>query len=308
MSERHVPPDRASSRRPRSVREVLSRSLAVQGSVLVVEDAGEVAGTRLLPGEYPSPFWGHLLALRLSGPHRRVWRVDGRTSEGTVGADDVGVVPAGQPFSFEIREATETLSVVLREGFVGQIAERAGVDHERAEVLSSLRAPDPPLARLVRSFLPELGGGGLGGKLYAEALANQLAVYLLRHHSSLGRRHKAEIVRPPAGPVPKRAVSRALDYIGDNLSGTLSLAHLAEAAGYSPNHFAKLFGEATGLPPHRYIVKERVEKARGLLEGTELPLAEVARLCGFSGQSHMGRAVKTVTGATPARLRRESRR
>ena len=249
-----------------------------------------------------------MLALRRSGPRRRVWREDGRTLEGVVGTDDVGLVPAGRPFTFEIQETIETFSVVLREDFVGRIAEQAGADPARAEVLGGVSVGDPLLASLVLSFLPEVEDGRLGGELYAEALATQLAVHLLRQHSSLGRRVARELAREPAGPAPKQAISRALDYVNDNLAGGLSLEELAGVAGYSPHHFARLFKEATGCPPHRYVLNERVGKAKGLLETTQLPLIEVARMSGFSGQSHMGRTIKALTGATPARLRRESRR
>ncbi len=302
VREWSAPPDRAGSRRPKSVYEVLSRSS-------VSAEGVQVVSRRFPPGEYerPTSQW-HLLALRPSGPDRRVWRLDGLTLEGTTGPDDVGVVAAGRPLTFEVRATIEVLSVVLHEGFVRRIAERAGVDPGRVEVLGGPSADDPQLARLVRSFLPEMGGGGLGGELHAEDVASQLAVHLLRRHSSLGRRHKREVARASAGPVPKRAISRALDYVNDNLAGRLSLKELAGAAGYSPNHFTKLFKDATGLPPHRYVVGRRVEMARSLLEGTELSLAEVARMSGFASQSHMGRAVKALTGATPARLRRESRR
>jgi AraC-like DNA-binding protein len=69
----------------------------------------------------------------------------------------------------------------------------------------------------------------------------------------MGDRDK-EVARGPAGLVQKRAISRALEYVQDNLAGNLSLQELAGAAGYSPHHFARLFKEATDLPPHRYVV------------------------------------------------------
>lgn len=285
--------------RPEGVREVLSRLFVSRGGVMVTD-------SRYQPGEYELLPYGHLLVLRRSGPHRRVWRVDGRTLEGTVGADAAGVMPAGRPLAFEVPETIETLSVALRESFVERIAERAGVDYGRLEVLCSPAVTDPALARLMRSFLPETEG--LGGELYAEGLAVQIAVHLLRRHSSLGSSNAQELARGPTGPVPKRAISRALDYVNDNLAGGLSLEEMAGAAGYSPHHFARLFKDATGMPPHRYVVGRRVEMAVGLLAGTDLPLVEVARMCGFSGQSHMGKSVKALTGATPARLRREARR
>ena len=80
----------------------------------------------------------------------------------------------------------------------------------------------------------------------------------------MGDRDK-EIARGPAGLVQKRAISRALEYVHDNLAGNLSLQGLAGAAGYSPHHFARLFKEATGLPPHRYVVSVMDNHSRCIL-------------------------------------------
>jgi AraC family transcriptional regulator len=71
----------------------------------------------------------------------------------------------------------------------------------------------------------------------------------------------------------------------------------------SPRHFSRLCKESVGAPPHRYVVERRVERAKDLLLGTDLPIAEVAREVGFSGQSHLHFHVKRLLGATPASLR-----
>ena len=89
----------------------------------------------------------------------------------------------------------------------------------------------------------------------------------------------------------------------ENLAGDLSLAEIAGAANMSPYHFSRLFKESVGSPPHRYVVARRVERAKDLLLGTDLPIAEVAREVGFSGQSHLHFHVKRLLGATPASLR-----
>jgi AraC family transcriptional regulator len=165
------------------------------------------------------------------------------------------------------------------------------------------------MERLMLSFLPELESGGLGGELYAESLANALAVHLLRQHSSLGEKAKRKIAsEPKPSGLPARQLRRALDYIGDNLASDLSLEEMAGAANLSPYHFARLFKESTGLPPHQYVIRERVERAKGLLAGTDRPVGEVARLCGFATQSHLARHFGRLVGATPARFRRETTR
>lgn len=290
--------------RAEGVREAMSRLPATLSGLLVVGGAADVVGVRLPPGGYePPPFAGHSLTLSRAAPHRLAWRAEGRAAEVTVGTGDVVVFPAGQTYEYEVGEPADYLSVVLREGFVGRIAERAGADPARLQVLSGLSVRDPQLRCLVASFLPELEGGGLGGELYVEALASQLAVHLLRHHSSLGRRHAREVDRVvPAGPAPKRSISRALDYLNDNLAGKPSLEGMAEAAGYSPHHFARLFRETTGLPPHQYVIQQRVEKAKGLLV-RGVAVGEVARLVGFSDQGHLARHFRRSTGLTPTDFR-----
>jgi AraC family transcriptional regulator len=104
--------------------------------------------------------------------------------------------------------------------------------------------------------------------------------------------------------LPRSALRRALDYIGDNLASDPSLAGMAGAAGLSPNHFSKLFKRSTGLPPHQYVIRQRIEKAKALLAGTDLPVGVVARDCGFSDQAHLTRHFRRLVGATPTSFRR----
>jgi AraC family transcriptional regulator len=79
---------------------------------------------------------------------------------------------------------------------------------------------------------------------------------------------------------------------------------MAGAAGLSPNHFSKLFKRSTGLSSHQYVIRQRIEKAKALLAGTNLSVAVVAQACGFSDQAHLTRHFRRLVGATPARFRR----
>jgi AraC family transcriptional regulator len=98
-------------------------------------------------------------------------------------------------------------------------------------------------------------------------------------------------------------LQRALDYIHDNLETGMSLQEVADAAGLSVHHFAHLFKESIGETPHRYVIRQRVERARRLLEQGDLSLAEVALAVGFYDQAHFTNNFKRLTGTTPRAAR-----
>jgi len=284
-------------------RRLASRELKVFGGV-------EVARHRFLAGEVGvEPMKGHLVNLHLSGPIRMVTRLDGEGWEGSYARGNVEVFPAGRRMEQVMGEVSEDVNVLLEEGFVVRVAAEVGADPDRLEILNRFKARDPQIERIMLSFLTELEADGLGGGLYAEALANALAVHLLREHSSLGEKAKRELAREAAkgAGLSSRQLRRTLDYIGDNLSGRLSLAELAAQANLSPYHFSRLFRESTGLSPHQYVIRERVERAKGLLLRGEQSVAAVARKVGFADQGHLSRHTKRLLGATPSEILREAR-
>jgi AraC family transcriptional regulator len=176
------------------------------------------------------------------------------------------------------------------------------------EIVGRFETLDPEIERIVRSFAAEIATTGLGGELYAEAMATQLAVLLLRRHSSLGRRALGALAREDAAlGRPGGALGRAIDYVEVNLGRGLSLVEIAREAGVSPRQLSRLFTEATGLPPHRYVVRRRVERARDLLLRGEMPIAEVAQAVGFYDQAHLARHAKALLGATPGEIARSGR-
>lgn len=71
----------------------------------------------------------------------------------------------------------------------------------------------------------------------------------------------------------------------------------------SPFHFSRTFKVSTGLSPHQYVIQRRVGKAKRLLVNTDLPLIEIAYLCGFADQIHLAKHTRRLLRTTPKALR-----
>jgi AraC family transcriptional regulator len=96
---------------------------------------------------------------------------------------------------------------------------------------------------------------------------------------------------------------RVAEYIQQNLDKDLSLAELAAVVYMSPYHFARLFKDSTGVPPHRFVVRQRIARARGVLVTPELSIAQVSRMVGFRTPSHFTTVFRRVLGVTPRAYR-----
>ncbi|MCB8879633.1 helix-turn-helix transcriptional regulator [Acidisoma cellulosilytica] len=98
---------------------------------------------------------------------------------------------------------------------------------------------------------------------------------------------------------------RVCDFIEDHLSDDPSIVAMASECGLSMGYFSRAFRSSTGMTPHQWIIHRRITRAKSLIPDPSLTLAEVAILCGFVDQSHLGRSFVRATGVTPAQWRRE---
>ena len=82
---------------------------------------------------------------------------------------------------------------------------------------------------------------------------------------------------------------------------------LARVSGVSEAHFARSFKEAFGVPPHRYLLTRRIERAKMLLRDTDLSITEIAFQTGWGSLGTFGRTFRDVTGASPGTIRARER-
>ena len=103
--------------------------------------------------------------------------------------------------------------------------------------------------------------------------------------------------------ITKEGFTRVLEYIHANDSGNISLAAMAKIAEVTPHHFASLFTKATGLSPHQYVLRTRIERAKIHLRDEMLSVAQVSRLTGFRTQEHFTKVFRRIVGVTPSAFR-----
>ena len=154
-------------------------------------------------------------------------------------------------------------------------------------------ARDPTIERLARALLAAENIRGCYGRLYVDSVSIALVAQLLGFEAGEPR------ARPRVAELAKWRLRRAIEYIEASLAGSVSLADIATAAGLTRMHFAAQFKVATGLTPHEYLLRRRIERAQEALAGTSMSLVEVALSVGFQTQSHFTSVFKRVVGKPP---------
>ena len=204
--------------------------------------------------------------------------------------------PAGLAVSGRSSHLGTIVMVELAPRLVSAAAPSGG----RVELRPAYGVDDPLLAQLVAALRDEASAGATaGGCLYVESLGIALAAHLV---------HKYAAAAPPPrdqhGALSASELRRVLEYIDAHLGTDIALDHLAQAAGMNVFAFVRHFKQATGLPPHQYVLRRRIERARSLLADTGVSLVEIALRCGFGDQSSFSTAFRRWTRLTPGGYRR----
>ena len=100
---------------------------------------------------------------------------------------------------------------------------------------------------------------------------------------------------------------RARDILMANIGADVTVSALASECGLSAAHFARAFRHTFGEPPHRWLLKQRIDQVKGLLVNSRKPLSEIALHCGFADQPALNRAFRRVVGESPGAWRKSRR-
>lgn len=207
------------------------------------------------------------------------------------------ITPSGQPMKASWQRRLENLAIIFEPKFVEQIAleNNFSTGFEVAEIY---KKQDPLVQQLGLSLLDEIISDESTNQLYADSLSQSLVIHLLKHYTTAKFAEKTI-----KGGLSGYKLKLVTEYINDNLSDDLSLAEIAKVAGLSRYHFARAFRKTTGMTPQKYLMNQRIEKAKDLLSNEDLPIVEVSLQTGFKNQSHFTTLFRKITNLTPKNWR-----
>jgi len=114
-------------------------------------------------------------------------------------------------------------------------------------------------------------------------------------------------VPAPQDPDLLRRLLRAKDRMDAASHEAWPVARLAQVSGVSEAHFARSFKQAFGVPPHRYLLTRRIERATALLRDTDQPITDIAFQTGWESLGTFGRTFRDITGESPRAVRERAR-
>jgi AraC family transcriptional regulator len=264
-----------------------SSSQGWEGFLLEQHAAGPVDNYNIAPTS-------HTICLQLEGRTTiEVLNGSEHPTAVSMSPGQASIFPASVPVTLRTRDTGGFLALTLDPRFV------ACATHEIAGpgqlcFSTQLGIADPLIVGVLLALKIEAEISSPKGPLYAETLASCLAIHMARHYGS----NRAEVQNPGHSPA-RNQIRRAIEHIHEHLAEDLSLASLAQVASLSPYHFARLFKRSTGLAPHQYLVRCRVEKGRQILVNSRTSVAEVAAQTGFCDQSHFAAHFKRIYGLAP---------
>lgn len=174
-----------------------------------------------------------------------------------------------------------------------------GREHNGDIVLSDPRlTTDTTMERLGQALAMAHTQDPSLGRLFIDSVSMAIVSRLVSNHFN----RVAAQTRHVTG-LPAWRLRRVVDYIDAHLSEAIGLADIAESAGLTRMHFAAQFRLATGLRPHEYLLRRRIEHAQDLLRDDKGSVLDVALRCGFRSQAHFTTVFRRFVGDTPYRWR-----
>lgn len=214
-------------------------------------------------------------------------------------AGRVSLFPTGSGGDFQGHGMANLVTVHLSEQRLRGLVSEDQMSKGLMEGNPHFGVSDKYISASITALASEIAQPSIHGALYAESVADALTLHVLRPMWQ-------SIDAPSKGAaLPDRRVNAIVDWIEVNLAGPISLGDMATAAGLSRFHFSHLFRRATGMPPYQFVTQKRIERAKRMLQCSDLPVVDVALAVGFSSQARFCECFRRVCGLTPSSYRRQ---
>ncbi|MBR0693966.1 AraC family transcriptional regulator [Bradyrhizobium lablabi] len=192
-------------------------------------------------------------------------------------------------FFYVTRSALDGIAEQSGAPRVGDLDCRLGVGHD-----------DEVIRHTGASLLQALRRPAETNQLFIDYTMLALTAHVAQTYGGLRR-----VSEPARGGLAPWQAKRACERLEADLGGKFSLQQIAAEFDLSVSHFSRAFRLSVGLPPHQWLLRQRVKVAKQLMTIRDLPLSEIAISAGFANQSHFTRVFSAVVGASPGAWRRE---
>jgi AraC family transcriptional regulator len=213
--------------------------------------------------------------------------------------DSVCFIYAEREVKVDVQTPWDMIHICIPRVTLGEIARDFGVRAIDALRCPPLVAIDSVITNLAKSLLPYLAGAGTISAPFVDHVLLALQVHVAQKYGqmTLPLRNGKESLAP-------WQIRRAKELMASRLSGSVSLAELAQECQLSVSHFARAFKGSVGIAPHRWLVEHKMEQAKQLLQSTSLTIAAIALECGFLHRVAFSNAFQRTVGVGPGEWRR----
>ncbi|MEO0538617.1 MAG: AraC family transcriptional regulator [Cyanobacteria bacterium P01_A01_bin.123] len=219
-------------------------------------------------------------------------RLDGKFNHYTHGNGRIDLIPAFLSRQTNWDREVEFSAIVICPTLLNQTTQE--LMQREIELIPQFSIDDPVIQQLALALKMEIQTGCLSGRLYGESLGTALAARLVQNYavSKPSREFKAN-------GLSQSQLERVIDYMKANLTQDISILDLATLTSISESHFSRSFKQSVGISPYQYLMQQRVERAKQLLEQQSIAISIIALDCGFANQTHLTKIFRQMTGVTP---------
>jgi AraC family transcriptional regulator len=214
----------------------------------------------------------------------------GQRKQKQVREGHICVLPANLLHEVVLESKQEMIGIDFEPAFIEQIADE--LTGKNVEIIEQWTAQDPLIQQLGLDLHREFQQSPR--IVYVESVIQVLATHLVRHYCT-----SRVVIEEAVSKLSPQKLQQTIDYIHARLEQDITLSELADIVQMSQYRFARAFKQSTGLPPHQYLLGQRVERAKKLLIEKQLPIVDISYQLGFASQSHFTATFRRFTKVTP---------
>jgi len=208
------------------------------------------------------------------------------------------LIPAGINYSSLWHGAGEFSLLGFSPQFFEQIAHES-VRVKQVELMPHIGVGDSLVQQIGLALKADIEAKHPVGRMFGESLATGLVIHLLKQYAVWQPRSLSD----DTGRLSEHQLQKVFKYIQDHLEQDIALSDMASALNLSQYHFCRLFKQSTGLTPHQYLTQCRIDRAKHLLQFTQLTITEITFAVGLSNHSSFTRLFRRYVGTTPKEFR-----